>query len=195
MKSEARQKMLAEGARLVHRKGFNNTGIAEIVQAAGVPKGSFYFYFPSKEMFGLALIDEYVAFIQGVAGECWQDVSIPPLQRLKSFYRRFRDFFIQNEFRDGCPIGNLCLEMADTNDAFQEKLSQAMSSLLMWQADALRLAKDQGDLPKNTDPATLSGFIMSAWQGAILQMKALRNSAPLDVFETVVFDQILRSVF
>jgi TetR/AcrR family transcriptional repressor of nem operon len=193
MKSEARERMLTEGARLVHRKGFNNTGISDVVRAAGVPKGSFYFYFPSKEAFGLVLIDEYIAFIKSVADECWQDVSIPPLQRLKNFYRWFRDFFVANDYKDGCPIGNLCLEMADTNDAFQEKLSQAMSSLLTWQEEALKLAKDQGQLPENIDPATLSGFIMSAWQGAILQMKAMRNAEPLDGFETMVFDRILRS--
>lgn len=191
MKSEARQKLLNEGARLVHRKGFHNTGIAEVVQAAGVPKGSFYFYFPSKEIFGLALIDEYAAFIQAVADDCWKDEAVPPLERIRYFFKRFRDFFEANDFKDGCPIGNLCLEMGDTNEVFRKKLAHVIHALRQHLENILHFAKTSGDLPKG-DPVHLSGFIMSAWQGAILQMKVMRSTEPLDVFERMMFDKILK---
>ena len=55
-------RILAEGARIIHENGYNNTGIQEILIAAGVPKGSFYFYFKSKEDFGLQLVDFYLDF-------------------------------------------------------------------------------------------------------------------------------------
>ncbi|MBA4369574.1 MAG: TetR family transcriptional regulator, partial [Desulfobacterium sp.] len=100
--------------------------------------------------------------------------------------------FVENDFRDGCPIGNLCLEMADTNDAFQQKLAQTMAGLLQWQAKVLSLAKENGEIPGHLDPVYLSSFIMSAWQGAILQMKAMRSDEPLDVFEKMVFEKILK---
>ncbi len=64
MKADVKNRILQEGARLVHRKGFHATGVAEVVEAAGVPKGSFYFYFDSKEAFGLELVDAYARRFQ-----------------------------------------------------------------------------------------------------------------------------------
>jgi TetR/AcrR family transcriptional repressor of nem operon len=57
MKQDAKERVLETGAAIVHRKGFHNTGIQEILKAAEIPKGSFYFYFDSKEDFGLQLVD------------------------------------------------------------------------------------------------------------------------------------------
>ena len=60
----AKEKILETGAQIVRRKGFNNTGLIEVLKETGVPKGSFYFYFSSKEQFGLALIDVYTSFME-----------------------------------------------------------------------------------------------------------------------------------
>ena len=57
MRQNTRQKILEVGAEIIHLKGYNHTGLQEILQAAGVPKGSFYNYFKNKEDFGLQVID------------------------------------------------------------------------------------------------------------------------------------------
>ncbi len=69
-KISTRDKILEHAALIIHKKGFNNTGIQEILESAGVPKGSFYFYFRSKEDLGLALIDHYA----GGFGSRWQTI-------------------------------------------------------------------------------------------------------------------------
>jgi len=54
-----KNRIIQKGAELVYLKGFNNTGIQEVLQAAEVPRGSFYFYFKNKEEFGLCLVDYF----------------------------------------------------------------------------------------------------------------------------------------
>jgi len=51
---------LERGAEIIHLKGFNHTGVQEVLRAAGVPKGSFYNYFKNKEDFGLQVIDYFM---------------------------------------------------------------------------------------------------------------------------------------
>ena len=54
---EVRKRLLAEGLDLIHARGFAASGVKDITEAAGVPKGSFYAYFPSKEGFASAILD------------------------------------------------------------------------------------------------------------------------------------------
>ncbi|MBW1898902.1 MAG: TetR/AcrR family transcriptional regulator, partial [Deltaproteobacteria bacterium] len=82
MKENIKQKILAAGASIIHRKGYNHTGIQEILQTVGVPKGSFYFYFKNKEDFGLQVIDYFVSFFGAQAAPVLNDNSIPPLERM-----------------------------------------------------------------------------------------------------------------
>ena len=89
MKTDTRQKILETGARIVHRKGFNHTGIQEILEAAGVPKGSFYNYFKNKEDFGLHVIDYYVVHFEGLAQQMLDDTSLAPLKRLVNILNHF----------------------------------------------------------------------------------------------------------
>ena len=83
---ETKAKILQQGAELVYRQGFNNTGIQEILESAGVPKGSFYFYFKSKEQFGLELIDYYMEFFRVMIGTHLRKSDSPPLERLRAFF-------------------------------------------------------------------------------------------------------------
>ena len=74
-KETTRSRILEVGSTIIHQKGFNNTGIQEILDKAGVPKGSFYFYFKSKEDFGLALIDQFEAMVCGHLAAVLEDTS------------------------------------------------------------------------------------------------------------------------
>jgi len=84
--NKTQQLLLKTGARLVHTKGFNNTGIQEILQCAGVPRGSFYFYFKSKEEFGLALIEYYADMMCSMLRNYLTDASCSPIERIKLFF-------------------------------------------------------------------------------------------------------------
>lgn len=196
MKSDTREHILACGGHIIHHKGFTATGLQEILQAAGVPKGSFYFYFKSKEDFGLALIDHYNAWfaerlLTERVSELLQDKNLPPLERLHRFFLWFRDLFAKEGFIKGCPIGNLVQELGDVNPAFREKLNASLERLIQLVATLLQEAQDQGTLPVHLSPDATARFIASAWQGALLRMKAVAGPEPLDNFLTMIFEVLL----
>ncbi len=101
MKQDTRARLLEVGGEIVHQKGYNSTGIQEVLTATGVPKGSFYFYFKSKEDFGLQLIDQYTDFICDKIDEYLSDQRVLPIQRLRNSFKWFVAIFEQNDFKGG----------------------------------------------------------------------------------------------
>lgn len=191
MPAPARQRILEAGAQLVHRQGFNHTGIQEVLQAAGVPKGSFYFYFKSKQDFGLALIDFFGQFWRQTAEEFLDEASQPPLARLERLFAFFLEYFRQNGCVGGCPVGNLAQEMGDVSPEFGRRLSQAIDFMAGRLARVLEEARQAGDLDPDCDPPGLAYFIIASWQGALIRMKACKGPEPLETFQRVVFGNLL----
>jgi len=191
MRADTREHILTCGGQIIHHKGFNATGLHEILQAAGVPKGSFYFYFKSKEDFGLALIDHYHDLFAKRVSALVTDETLPPLERLRRFFLWFHEYFAKEGFIKGCPIGNLVQELGDVNPAFREKLNATLERLIHVIATLLQAAHDQGALPPRLSPEATARFIVSAWQGALLRMKAVAGPEPLDNFITIIFEVLL----
>lgn len=192
-KQETRDKILKAGAALVHVKGFNNTGIQEILTESGVPKGSFYFYFKNKEEFGLALIDHH----RSIIGPKWigflRDPETPsPLARLKKLLRAFHERYEANGYSAGCPIGNLIQEMSDLSPAIRERLALVVDEVVGLLAETIAEAVELGELPRLLEPERTARFIFFGWEGALLAMKLEKSRAPLHDFEVMVFDVLFR---
>ena len=183
--------ILSKGAEIVHNKGFNNTGIQEVLNAAGVPKGSFYFYFKNKNDFGLHLIDFYAQVIYSRLDEAQAMTDLHPLARLRSFFREFLLLFEKNQCQGGCPIGNLAQEMGDLNEDFRQRLNTVFSRLQHRIANLLEEARKEGGLSATWRTQEMAGFILNSWQGAMLQMKVVKSTHPLQTFESIVFDSLL----
>jgi len=192
MKRDTRQAILLAGAELIHRQGFNRTGIKEILDLAGVPKGSFYFYFPSKEAFGLALIDHFTEHMGGTARSILFDPGLPPLERLARFFATLREKFSDLHCARGCPIGNLSQEMSDLSPAIQQRVCAAFSGMAGLLARVLGEAAERGELSGGIDPDQAAAFIVDAWEGALLRMKAEKRIDPLLRFEDIIFTRVLR---
>ena len=101
MRTDTKEMILRKGARSVHEKGFNATGLQEILAEAGVPKGSFYFHFKSKEDFGLQLIDYYAGSYFNRLDQYLKDPSKTPLQRFRDFFDNQVSSFKKNNFKGG----------------------------------------------------------------------------------------------
>lgn len=190
-RSQTRDRILRVGAEIVHRRGFNNTGIQEILRGAEVPKGSFYFYFRSKSDFGLQLIDFYQARLTRLLEKHLAREDLPPLERLLDYFRELRGGFESDACRGGCPVGNMAQEMGDLDEAFRLRLEQAFQAMREGIRRALEEAAGRGELDPERDTSGLADFILSTWQGAILQMKVDKSTAPLQRFEAIVFGELL----
>jgi len=191
MTTATREHILTCGGQIIHHRGFNATGLQEILRAANVPKGSFYFYFKSKEAFGLALVDHYQAQLASQARPILKDASQPPLARLANFFLWFRDRFAQEAFIKGCPIGNLIQEMGDINPAFREKLNHSLERLIRSVTLLLEEAQERNELSQRLEPEATARYIISAWQGALIRMKAAAGPEPLDTFQRMTFEVLL----
>ena len=86
VQNDTRAHILDVGYQLIAQKGFVGVGLAEILQQAGVPKGSFYHYFPSKELFGQALIEHYFADYVTRLSALFADVKKPARERLMAYW-------------------------------------------------------------------------------------------------------------
>ena len=191
-KETTKRKILDHGAQIVHRQGFNNTGIQEILESPGVPKGSFYFYFKSKEEFGLALIDYYFdRFALNIESHL-KDAGLSPVKRLQRFFEGFRAVCEEQGCKGGCPIGNLAQELGGLSDAFQCKLREIFSRMKSGIAACLEAAGKKGEIDPTLEVDETADFILNSWEGALLRMKAEGNLQPLILFEKVIFDRILK---
>jgi len=194
-KEDTRQRLLQAGAEIIHRQGYSGTGIQEVLSACGVPKGSFYHFFKSKEDFGLAVLEHQAERTAASLRPLLCDASRPPLERLRAFFDAYLARFNDPEqvvSRGGCPIGNLVQELAPTNPVFRVRLDAIMSGLERLLADQLREAQTRGDLSPRLDPEETARFIAASWQGAILRAKAAGDAAPLARCRDFVLDELLR---
>ena len=191
-KETTKLRILSEGARIIHQKGFNNTGIQEILDAADVPKGSFYFYFRNKDDFGLQLVDFYLELINSAAISQMSSEG-NPIERLHNFFRYMREVAEQNEFKGGCPIGNLAQEMADQKETFRIKVNEAFGRISESIAVCLEEAVNLKQLNSSLNPRETADFILNSWEGALLRMKAENSVRPLLVFENMIFNSLLKS--
>ncbi len=194
MSDETRERIVAAGAEIIHRKGYNNTGIREILVACQVPKGSFYYYFPSKEAFGVAVVEYHAKTLGQSVGGVLLDQSRPPLERLEAFFRKGEERFADLGYEQGCPFGNLAQELGDLSPDLRERLESVLGGLSGFMAKVLAEAVEQGDLPPDLDTEETGSFIVEAWEGAILRMKTVKNGDPLVRCRRMVMERVLGQV-
>ena len=179
------------GTELLTERGFQITGIDEVLKRVGVPKGSFYHYFKSKDHFGHAVIDNYEAYYAKKMDRIFGDTTQSPLQRLSNFTVNAKNGMVKFDFRRGCLIGNLGQELAALDTQFRERLEGVLLSWEKRVADCLREAIDVGELAQDQDPQALSRFFWVGWEGAILRSKLMRSLQPIDQFTTIFFRSVL----
>jgi TetR/AcrR family transcriptional repressor of nem operon len=185
--------LLEAGKKTFLEKGYNNSGIEAILQAAGVPKGSFYYYFASKEDFGLKVLDQFALCYDQQLDRTLGDTSVPPLNRLRNYFESAFGKMESDQCRKGCLVGNLSQEMADQSEAFRARLEEIFESWVDRYAKCLREAQQAGEIGSDLDVRELAEFWLNSWQGAVLRAKTMRSTAPLRTFLGVMFGNLLQA--
>jgi TetR/AcrR family transcriptional repressor of nem operon len=191
-KPSNRQKILTEGLRVVHERGFAGASVRDIVQAAGVPQGSFTNHFASKEAFGLEILDLYFDRSCQVMTETLRNDALPPLQRLAAYIDGNVTRLSRDDMRNGCLYGNFSAEATDHSEIIRQRLVEIFAEVQQAVAYCLKAAIQTGDIPDDIDCNEVAGFVVSSMQGAILLSKALRTPAPIERFKAILFTTVLR---
>jgi TetR/AcrR family transcriptional repressor of nem operon len=191
-KEKTKDLLLEAGKKTFLAKGYNNSGIEAILQEAGVPKGSFYYYFGSKEEFGLSVLDRFAECIGERQERILADSSVPPLDRLRQYCETVCDALESDDCRKGCLVGNLSQEMADQSELFRARLEEIFESWVDRYAACLLEAQQNGELLSDLDAHDVAEFWLNSWQGAILRAKSMRSASPLRTFLAVMFGTVLQ---
>lgn len=192
MKNTAtRDKLIDSGAQLISQQGYNATGINAVLKTCGVPKGSFYHYFSSKQDFGLAVIERFATGYDESLVALLEDSDTPPLERLKRYFAAGREHMHECDHTTGCLIGNLGQELSGQSDTFRDALNVVFQRWEQHFVNCLRDAQKQGAITTHTAPEALASFILTGWEGAILRAKTLKSVEPMENFEAILFQQVL----
>ena len=188
-----KDKLLTDGLRLVHERGFGASSVRDITQAAGVPQGSFTNHFASKEAFGLEILERYREMTSAAVRATLRNDRLPPLRRLRAWIDGQLEYLRKDDMRRGCLYGNLGAEASEASDAIRFRVASVFAENQASVAYCLDAAIDAGELAPDTDAQELAGFIVSSLQGAILVAKSQRSPVPIERFKRVLFQRLLPS--
>jgi TetR/AcrR family transcriptional repressor of nem operon len=174
-----KRRLLDAGLATFLERGYNATGIQDLLVATSVPKGSFYHHFASKEDFALQVVDRYVAEVQGLLEQSLAEADRAPLERVRLFFDRLLAFYASQGYL-GSLLGLLGQELAVASTAFRRRIEEAFDGIARRLTDVLEEARARGDLPPDSDPTHTATFMMNAWEGAALRSRLARTAAPLE---------------
>lgn len=186
-----RETLLERGTELLADAGFTATGVQEITDAGGVPKGSFYNYFRSKDEFGIEVLRRYAQERFRQLEAALVDADGTPIERLQGLFDQMIDASREGGYARGCLAGNLCQELAGQNPVFREEIDAFFRQTQRYITEVLFEAQQAGELTPDEDPDELAAFLYNSWQGALLRMKATGSDRPLQQFRRIVFDRLL----
>jgi TetR/AcrR family transcriptional regulator, transcriptional repressor for nem operon len=185
-----RDKILASGLKVVLERGYVGASVRDIVEAAGVPQGSFSNHFSSKESFALEVLERYFAHARAVVDETLRNDALSPLKRLRSYIEANIATVMRNETRNGCLFVNFTAE-CEHSEIMRERLVEIYAEFQEAVTYCLKAAVKAGELPKTFKATEVAAFIVSGLQGAVLLAKAERNLSPAENFKKVLFSTIL----
>lgn len=173
-----RARILNAAFQLFHEQGYHATGIATILREAGVHPGSVYHFFPSKDALLVGVLEHALELLRPRVMDPAEQRTGDPIERVFGLLEQYRQGMHAWGCKMGCPIGNLALEVADDNAAARELVHRNFQN---WSLAVQKWLDDAGDrLPRGTDRAQLSRFVLTVMEGGIMQARAAGNLAPFD---------------
>lgn len=158
--------------------GYNGLGIQTLLDAAKVPKGSFYHHFDDKEDFALQVIDQYMSQVHAGLDDCLADKDRPPLERVRRFFELTQQSYKKEGYL-GCLLGGLGQELSGANEVFRRKIEKCFTEISDRTASCLEEARQRGDIPAASDTRRMASLLVDCWEGAALRSRLRGNAAPL----------------
>ena len=177
--SDAREKILSAAQSLIELRGYSALGVAEICKAADVPKGSFYYFFESKEALALAVIDERWTDQE----RTWSRIltgEAEPLQRLRQLFEATEAAQLAGQQScgtvSGCLFGNLTLEMSNHTEAVRKRLQEIFEAQVDMVAPVIETAQARKEISV-ADPREAARSVVAQLEGQVLFAKLYNNTA------------------
>jgi TetR/AcrR family transcriptional repressor of nem operon len=173
-----RERLLASAARLFHERGYHATGIAAVLEAAGVHAGSLYHAFADKESLLCGVLERYHAMLRPVLMEPVEARESDAVERVFALLAAYREWLVDSGFRRGCPIGNLALELGNSVPAARVWIDRNFEGWI--DAVAAWLEPARGRFASGTDARALAHHVLVTMEGGLMLARARRSTEPFD---------------
>ena len=178
--TDARRSILDAGQRIMAHRGYAAVGLTEVLTEARVPKGSFYYYFASKDAFGEAMMRAYFVEYLADMDRIFAGDAASAADRLLAYLQQWRDTQTLDDCQGKCLAVKLGAEVADLSDSMRAALAEGTDGVVDRLERIIRLGIEDRSLTIDTDPRSTAEVIYDAWLGASILTKIHRDAAPLD---------------
>jgi len=178
--ANVREKILATGQRIMGGKGFSAVGLNEVLAAAGVPKGSFYHYFGSKDAFGEALLEGYFEAYVADMERIFRQPGKTKAAQIEDYFAAWQDNQSFEDCQGKCLAVKLGAEVADLSDSMRSALDRGTAAIIAGMAAAIEAGQAEGSLPVQDDAKALAQSLYQLWLGASIMVKIVRTPQPFD---------------
>lgn len=180
---DTRQHILDTGYRMMAVKGFTSVGLNELLQTAGVPKGSFYHYFKSKEQYGQALLEDYFRTYLAAMDSRFSAPGVNGRDRLMGYWQHWQDRYSYDCSSLNCDaleclVVKLSAEVADLSESMRLTLRDGTNRVIDLLSACVEQGQQDGSLPANDARQTASA-LYQLWLGGSLLNKLHRDGKPL----------------
>lgn len=182
-----RARLVAEGLKSMLINGYDGIGLNAILDAAGVPKGSFYYFFRSKEAFATAVLDAYESHYFETRSALFSDHSISPLQRLKQYFDEAERMHLAEAPLGGCLYGVFGQTASARSAAFRRRLAAVFNRWEHQIQQLLEEAQAAGEIDPTLDPQEAAAFLIEAYEGVLIRIKVEGNPAAFERFKRFAF--------
>lgn len=191
-KTVAQKKMnvIIKSADLFYIKGYKNTSLNDILEVCKIPKGSFYYYFKSKDDLLLHVIDYHKNNILKFFDSSVDDLSI---YKLKAFFSQYLNQISLNDYKGGSALGNLNSELSDINDIVRDKLNDAYFKIEMRIVFFLKVMGCGNKKYINDNVVFYAKTLMTQLEGCCLKIKRVKNQEPINEFLDF-FDLVIKMI-
>jgi TetR/AcrR family transcriptional regulator, transcriptional repressor for nem operon len=191
-KPSLRNQILDAGLKVMFRKGYNGSGVRDIVAEASAPQGSFTNHFRSKEAFAREVLDRYFENIQRLVSQALDDRGLSAREQLRRYLDIITARLAADGFTRGCLIGDFSLEAIPHSEMLRERLLEIFAQWRAPFAACIAEAQATGEIAATFTPDDLAEFLLASWEGAILRMKVERNAEPLERFKRIAFATVFK---
>ncbi|MFQ3236554.1 MAG: TetR/AcrR family transcriptional repressor of nem operon [Paraglaciecola sp.] len=179
---DTKAELIRSGLEHLTEFGFTSSGIEPILKKVGVPKGSFYHYFASKEAFGETVIAHYDGYFCAKLDIHLLNTNNPPISRLQHFVDDAVEGMARHNFKRGCLVGNLGQEVDALPSGFRAQLTAIFAGWQQRVQTCLMEAQASGEVAQSADCSQLAEFFWIGWEGAVSRAKLVQNAQPLQLF-------------
>jgi TetR/AcrR family transcriptional repressor of nem operon len=194
-RANVRDRLIESAVEVFHARGFNGCSVQDIVEAARVPKGSFYNHFASKEALGVEVVRAYTALVGGYVVEAGAADILSgdgsPLARIRAYFEAVIEQNVSCGVRKGCLLGNFATELAPHSTEIAKAVTDALDTWSAAVAQALVQAQESGELSMDADVDALARYLVDGYEGAAARAKLIGDRAPMDEFIRTTFDFLL----